>query len=1118
VSRFRRAFFFACLAGALSSARDAKAQTDHKLLTAVVAQDGSGDYTTIQAALARVGAGTQERPATIFVRRGVYREVVFAQREKRHVRLVGEDRDRTILIYGLHAGMKGLDGEPIGTFRTPTFTVDADDFTVENLTIVNDAGPGSQAVAVAVSGDRVSFRNCALQGHQDTLFANRGRHFFGGCSIEGTTDFVFGGATVWFEDCDLVARASSTITAASTPAEARFGFVFHRSRVHVAEGQRVFLGRPWRDHAATLFLESELPAGVHPEGWNDWEKPWSHGTARFGEFANTGPGAHRTARVAWSRELTADEGAAVTPAAVLGGWDPSNAAAIPFAPPPSSAVGSKVSSPGITLFLAGDSTMADKPDPVHPERGWGQSFRELVVPPMRLENRAVNGRSTKSFLDEGRWAALLEAMASGDWVVIQFGHNDEKTLDPSRFTAPDGEYRSNLERFVRDVRARGGRPVLATPIVRRRFDDEGAFVDSHGEYPRVVREVASAEGVPLLEMEALTRSLLEESGVEGSRALFLHFEVGENRALADGLHDDTHLSEFGARRVAALAAREMARLSLPIARSVNFDAAHFDAAIPAPAPWTADLGDGTYANPILFADDSDPDVVRVGEDYWMTASSFNQVPGLPILHSRDLVHWELVGHALTRLVPEEIYREPRHGNGVWAPAIRHHAGRFWISFADPDFGIYVTTAIDPRGPWSAPALVVPGKGRIDPALFWDDDGSVWLVHAWARSRAGFNNLLTLRRLTADGLRAADDVDVTIVDGNTLPGYRTLEGPKLHKRNGEYFLFAPAGGVATGWQSVFRAPALRGPYRARIVLDQGRSAINGPHQGAWVDTPAGEDWFLHFQDRGPYGRVVHLEPMTWTADGWPVIGWDPDGNERGEPVARWRKPRLPRLPRLPPIAAHHVVAQGSDEFDGAALAPVWQWQSNPGSDWASLGAAPGALRLFAQPVPAVAGGGDNLWPVGALLLQKPAAEEFAVTTELAFEPRRRGERAGLLVFGADTAWVGLEWTPRGRAIVVRICRGASDGGSEVVAVHLPAPEGPVRLRAEWRAGGWVHFAASFDGRTFTELGPEVQARPGRWVGAKIGVFAARDAGSPAGAAADFAWFRVAPLRDGMGGGR
>lgn len=516
----------------------AAAQTDHRLLTAVVAQDGSGDFTTIQEAMARIGMGSAERQATIYVRRGVYRELVYAQREKRYVRLVGEDPETTVLVYGLHAGLKGLDGQPIGTFRTPTFTVDADDFTIENLTIRNDATAEGQAVALAVHGDRVIFRKGRLLGHQDTVFLNRGRHYFVDSTIEGTTDFVFGGATAWFENCDLRALTSSTITAASTPPEAPFGFVFHRSRVQVAEGHQAYLGRPWRDHAATLFLRSELGKGIRPEGWNDWDKSWARSSIRFREYRNTGPGGDRSRRVAWSRELTAAEGGGITPVTVLGGWDPTVA---PEGRP--------------TLFLAGDSTMADKPDLALPERGWGQLLRELVRPPLRLDNRAVNGRSTKSFLGEGRWQSLMQELSPGDWVVVQFGHNDEKSYDPTRFTEPEGEFRANLKRFVRETRARGGHPVLATPIVRRKFDEHGAFLDSHGDYPRVVRAVAAEERVPLLDMEGVTRALVQGFGDEKSRSLYLD--------------DDSHLSELGARRVAELAAREMARVDLPLAQWVR---------------------------------------------------------------------------------------------------------------------------------------------------------------------------------------------------------------------------------------------------------------------------------------------------------------------------------------------------------------------------------------------------------------------------------------------------------------------------------------------------------------------------------------------------------------------
>jgi beta-xylosidase len=269
------------------------------------------------------------------------------------------------------------------------------------------------------------------------------------------------------------------------------------------------------------------------------------------------------------------------------------------------------------------------------------------------------------------------------------------------------------------------------------------------------------------------------------------------------------------------------------------------------AQWAPDRGDGSYRNPVLHADYSDPDVIRVGDDYYLTASSFSCTPGLPILHSRDLVNWTIVNHALPRQVPEDVFAGVQHGKGCWAPAFRHHDGKFWIYYPDPDFGIYAVTATDPAGAWSAPTLVKAGKGLIDPCPFWDDDGRAFLIHAWAKSRSGINNILTLQRLSSDGLRVEGEAR-TVVDGSALPGYTTLEGPKLHKRAGYYYVFAPAGGVQRGWQSVFRSRNIEGPYEARIVLRQGGSAINGPHQGAWVETGRGEDWFLHFQDKDAYG--------------------------------------------------------------------------------------------------------------------------------------------------------------------------------------------------------------------------------------------------------------------------
>ncbi len=227
--------------------------------------------------------------------------------------------------------------------------------------------------------------------------------------------------------------------------------------------------------------------------------------------------------------------------------------------------------------------------------------------------------------------------------------------------------------------------------------------------------------------------------------------------------------------------------------------------IPAPA----------YTNPVLNADWPDPDAVQVDGSYYLIASSFNRVPGLPILRSRNLVDWEHLGHALPEL-PGRHYSLPRHGSGVWAPALRHHDGKFWIFYPDPDHGIFVLTATDPAGPWTEPHLLYAGRGLIDPCPLWDDDGSAYLVHGWAKSRIGVKNRLTVHRMSPDA-RSLLDGGVHVIDGEDLAGYTTIEGPKFYKRDGWYWIFAPAGGVATGWQSVFRSRSPFGPYEGRRVL-------------------------------------------------------------------------------------------------------------------------------------------------------------------------------------------------------------------------------------------------------------------------------------------------------------
>jgi beta-xylosidase len=515
------------------------------------------------------------------------------------------------------------------------------------------------------------------------------------------------------------------------------------------------------------------------------------------------------------------------------------------------------------------------------------------------------------------------------------------------------------------------------------------------------------------------------------------------------------------------------------------------------APWVSDQGNGTYRNPVLFADYSDPDVVRVGEDYYLVASSFNCAPALPVLLSRDLVNWRLVNHALPRQVPEAVYSMVQHGNGVWAPAIRYRDGRFWIYYPDPDHGIYVITAADPAGEWSRPVLVKAGQGLIDPCPLWDDDGQVYLVHAWARSRAGFSNVLTVVRLSPNGLKALDEGKV-VIDGNKLSGYRTIEGPKFHKRGGYYYIFAPAGGVETGWQSVFRSRNVYGPYEDRIVLRQGRTDINGPHQGAWIDTPSGQDWFVHFQDQDAYGRVVHLQPMHWRDDGWPVMGADPEGTGTGEPVRTWRKPDVGWSYPI-------EVPATSDEFETDRLGLQWQWQANPREAWLSLTAKPGSLRLFSQAVPSA----TNLWLVPNLLQQKWPAPEFIVTTALSFSPVAEGETAGLVVFGYNYAWIGVRRTAQGLRLSLTTCQDANRNGIEKEAAGLQIDAGTLWLRVAISEGGRCRFSYRLDDQKFISLGGEFTGSKGRWIGAKVGLFAVAAPGASKAGYADFDWFHVEP---------
>lgn len=509
--------------------------------------------------------------------------------------------------------------------------------------------------------------------------------------------------------------------------------------------------------------------------------------------------------------------------------------------------------------------------------------------------------------------------------------------------------------------------------------------------------------------------------------------------------------------------------------------------------WVADRGDGTYTNPVLYADYSDPDAIRVGDDYYLVASSFNCIPGLPILHSRDLVNWELIGHALPKQPPVEVFDKVQHGGGVWAPCMRYHKNEYFIYYPDPDYGIYMVKTTDPKGSWSEPLLVHPGKGFIDPSPLWDDDGKAFLVYAFAGSRAGVKSVVMISRMNSEGTKLQGN-SVMLFDGHK--DQPTIEGPKIYKRNGFYYIFAPAGGVPRGWQMVMRSKNIFGPYETKIVMTQGKTDINGPHQGGWVDTQTGENWFLNFQDMGPYGRVVHLNPMKWI-NNWPVIGVDADGDGTGEPVRTYKKPNVGKtFPITTPAE--------SDEFNTSQLGLQWQWHANYQTTWGYPSGNLGFFRLNCVPRPA---GAVNLWEVSNLLLQKFPAPEFTATTKITFDARFDGEEAGLVVMGMDYGTLSVKRENSKLEIHTATCKQADKAGKEEITETKAVDSSVLYFRVQVRNGAECNFSYGTDGTSFTAIGKSFQAREGKWIGARIGLFALRNGVINDAGSADIDWFRI-----------
>lgn len=522
--------------------------------------------------------------------------------------------------------------------------------------------------------------------------------------------------------------------------------------------------------------------------------------------------------------------------------------------------------------------------------------------------------------------------------------------------------------------------------------------------------------------------------------------------------------------------------------------------------WVADLGNGEYKNPVLHADYADPDVCRMPDGgFLLTASSFASTPALPILYSKDLVNWTIRNYALPRLKPEAFFAKAQNGRGVWAPSIRYHDGLYYIYWGDPDFGIYMTKTADPFGEWAEPVLVKSGRGLIDPCPLWDGD-HLYLVHAYAASRSGINSMVVVNELSPDGTRVLDDA-VMVFDGNDGVNH-TIEGPKLYKRNGYFYIFAPAGGVATGWQLVLRSRNIYGPYEKKIVMRQGSTSINGPHQGAWVTTNEGEDWFLHFQDKGAYGRVLHLNPVQWRND-WPVIGLDKDGDGCGEPVLKHKKPKAREATTV-------ATPAETDEFNAPKLGLQWQWSGNRQEGF-GYNTRLGFMRLYAM---SVAEDAPNLWEVPSLLLQKFPSDEFTATAKLKFTAKQDGETAGIIIMGWDYCRLYLRRSGDNFVLEQGVCKDAEQQGVEqkiVIATfkaeHLVMPGvddnlwKEVILRVHVDKNAVCRFCYSLDGRKFTACGEAFKARQGKWIGAKVGLFCLTRNASGNRGWADVDWFRM-----------
>ena len=468
-----------------------------------------------------------------------------------------------------------------------------------------------------------------------------------------------------------------------------------------------------------------------------------------------------------------------------------------------------------------------------------------------------------------------------------------------------------------------------------------------------------------------------------------------------------------------------------------------------------------YINPVILSDYSDPDCIRVGDCYYMVASSFNHLPGIPVLKSINLVDWKIIGYVFDKL-PFERFNNVCHGYGAWAPSLRYHNGKFYVFIPFPDEGIYVSECTDiEKGDWSELWPIYEGAGYEDPCPIWLDD-KCYVVMGFVKSRIGFNSVLAVFEITTDCKKRLTDYKIIFDGHNTQP---TIEGPKFYKHGDYVYILAPAGSVKSGWQTALRSKNIYGPYEEKIVMLTNDSKISGPHQGALIDLEDGSYAFIHFVDMYEYGRVVYLEPVKWIND-WPIIGDIKDELLGGSPVKNHEYLINKESDYKIPV---------SDNFKSDSLSLMWQTPANKVNNWYSLD---NGLRLNCYYHDEISNNSLNMCP--NLFLTKIFYYSFSVKTKVELSLNNDNDEAGLCYMGIEYGYISVKRINGKNHLI--ISKGKFDE-NDVVIYDSIYDNKDIILNLKYIKPNKYYLGVN---NKFFKY--EFKASVGRWIGGKYGIFA------------------------------